>query len=105
MEDIIAVKSHSKVEWVVDRVEKKAIWCDGSEIKSMVLNTPRTEVANWAEGKEPLVICSQVMFTFGGNSRVVDSRENWKLNPLKSKLIIHQVVDSSKGYQETYVGL
>jgi len=97
-ENELYIKSNSVVEWADDEIEEQTLTLDGKEVLSTVFNSaPRIQHANWSDGKDTLMIDSNVTFNFGNLPMDIKSKDAWQLKRKGKKLVIVQTVNSRMG--------
>lgn len=77
--DLLHVKKFMIAEFGDDQRIDEEILLDGTEVKSVSMNSPCTTKASWVGDSQTIVINSVVKFTLGGQTTEMKSNEVWSL--------------------------
>jgi mannan endo-1,4-beta-mannosidase len=95
-DDLLFVKKFSVVEWDDDKITNEEIQLDGTEMKSVFFNSPRTSKASWDNEAKSLKINSQAKMNRGGQNIDIKSNEIWSLQDGGKVL---KIVQTSTGFR------
>jgi mannan endo-1,4-beta-mannosidase len=101
-DDQLLMKRYTIVEWGDDRVSSEEFILDGSEIKSVFFNSPRTTKAT-LDTTGVIKIVSVTKMTRGGNSVDMKSTEEWSLQQEGKQMTIRQTSPGFRGGETTTV--
>lgn len=96
-DDLLHVKKLVVAEFGDDQRINEDILLDGTEIKSVFMNSPRTSKAGWDEGSGSVMISSTVKMNRGGRSLEMKSSEEWSLMEGGKTLKIAQTSTGFRG--------
>lgn len=99
--DLLHVKKVVKQEFGDDQITNEDIPMDGTEMKSVVFNSPRISTASWNEDSKSVKISSSMKFTRGGQTTERKSNEEWTLQEGNKVLKIVQTSNSFRGGETT----
>ena len=94
---MLHVKKVVNQEWGEDQTTSEDIALDGTEMKSVVFNSPRVSTASWNEDSKSVKISSSMKFTRGGQTTERKSSEEWTLQEGNKVLKIVQTSNSFRG--------
>ena len=100
-DDVMNVKKFVTVEWGDDRETQEEILLDGTEMKSVVFNSPRISTASFDPATNSVKFSSSVKFNRGGNSFEMKSSEIWNLEENGKVLKISQTSTGFRGGENT----
>lgn len=96
-EDMLYVKKFNIVEWDNDRITDEEIHLDGGEMKSEFWGSPRITLTSWDKESGAMTLASEITFSRGGNTTVMESSETWSMNKEGSRLMINQISTGFSG--------
>jgi mannan endo-1,4-beta-mannosidase len=99
--DLLHVKRMVTEEFGDDQSIKEDILLDGTEMKSMFMNSPRVSTAEWNPDSKSVKINSSVKFTRNGQTSERKSSEEWMLQESNKFLKIVQTSSGSRDGETT----
>jgi mannan endo-1,4-beta-mannosidase len=99
--DLLHVKKVLNQEWGEDQTTIENIALDGSEMKSVIVNSPRISTANWDEDSKSVKISTTMKFTRAGQTTERKSSEEWSLQEGNKVLKVVQTSSSFRGGETT----
>jgi hypothetical protein len=94
--NVLSIKTTRVVEYADNQVTQETVVLDGSESKSVFMNSPRVTRAHLSDAGDEAIFESTVAF-MGSN---MTSSDSWRLVDGGTRLLIHRTVNSTRGKQD-----